>query len=265
MAGILTLSDTDWQAHIGRNPALILFTTGDGVRGDFSTAFKKAATEKPNIIFAQIDPTKNPVLAERFKVGDKPIMIGWYGDDAQVRRPRPWGTDVVLAIELLEKLKKEDKPAMSDQNNASVTPVTENTENNTQPTVVENTPKHVEQDNFNADIVEYSKTLPVLVDFWAEWCGPCRQVAPIMDKLAKEYAGKIRIAKIDTDANQGLAQALQIMSIPTIMAFKDGELVFREAGAFPEPAFRSLVDQLIALDVQAAKKKQDEQKNNPSN
>jgi thioredoxin len=120
-----------------------------------------------------------------------------------------------------------------------------------------NAPVHVEQLQFNQDIVEYSRTLPVLVDFWAEWCGPCRMVAPIMDKLAQEFAGQVRIAKVDTDANQDLAMALQIQSIPTIMAFKDGELVFRQAGAFPEAAFRDLVKQLIALDVEAAKKAQD--------
>lgn len=105
---------------------------------------------------------------------------------------------------------------------------------------------------FKEEVVDYSNTLPVLVDFWAEWCGPCRMVAPIMEKLAKEFEGKVRIAKVNTDENQDLAQAFQIMSIPTIMAFKDGQLVFNQPGAFPEAAFRDLIQQLIALDVQAA-------------
>jgi thioredoxin-like negative regulator of GroEL len=77
-------------------------------------------------------------------------------------------------------------------------------------------------------------------------------VAPILDKMAKEFEGKVRIAKVDTDANPALSQAFRIMSIPTIMAFKDGHLVFNQAGAFPEPVFRDLLQQLIALDVQAA-------------
>lgn len=105
---------------------------------------------------------------------------------------------------------------------------------------------------FQQEVIDFSKDMPVLVDFWAEWCGPCRMVAPIMEKLAKDFGGQVRIAKVDTDANQALSQAFRIMSIPTIMAFKDGQLVFNQAGAFPEPAFRDLVQQLIALDVQAA-------------
>ena len=71
---------------------------------------------------------------------------------------------------------------------------------------------------FQKEVVDYSHELPVLVDFWAEWCGPCKMVAPIMEKMAAEFAGKVRIAKVDTDANQGLSQAFRIMSIPTIMA-----------------------------------------------
>ena len=74
-------------------------------------------------------------------------------------------------------------------------------------------------------------------------------VAPILEKLAAEYAGKIRIAKVDTDANPGLSQAFRIMSIPTIMLIKQRTIVFSQPGALPEPAFRDLIDQLIALEI----------------
>lgn len=114
------------------------------------------------------------------------------------------------------------------------------------------TPLHVTDASFKEAVIDHSHTEPVLVDFWAAWCGPCRMVAPILDKMAKEFEGKVRIAKVDTDANPALSQAFRIMSIPTIMAFKDGHLVFNQAGAFPEPVFRDLLQQLIALDVQAA-------------
>jgi thioredoxin 1 len=101
-----------------------------------------------------------------------------------------------------------------------------------------------EQDVVNAD-------LPVLVDFWAEWCGPCRMVAPILDKLAAEYAGKVIIAKVNVDENPALAQGFQVMSIPNLMMIKQRTIVFNQPGALPEPALRNLLDQLVALELPA--------------
>lgn len=108
-------------------------------------------------------------------------------------------------------------------------------------------PVAVTDADFQEAVIDHD--LPVLVDFWAEWCGPCRMVAPILDKLAGEYAGKVRIAKVNVDENPGLSQYFQVMSIPTLMMFKEKHLVFSQPGALPEPAVRSLLDQLIALEI----------------
>lgn len=90
---------------------------------------------------------------------------------------------------------------------------------------------------------------PVVVDFWAEWCGPCRMVAPVLDKLAKEFAGQIRIAKVNVDENPGLSQTFRIQSIPTLMMVKSRTIVFSQPGALPEPTLRDLIQQLIKLEV----------------
>jgi thioredoxin 1 len=86
--------------------------------------------------------------------------------------------------------------------------------------------------NFKNDVLNSDQ--PVLVDFWAEWCGPCRMVAPIVDQIAEEYDGKLRVGKLDTDSNQELAIQFQVMSIPTLMLFKGGKPVARITGFQPK-------------------------------
>ena len=240
MADILTLTDQTWDTALNSHAALVLVTTGEGLRSDFSTAYKRAAAEQNKVLIAQLDPTKNPRIATHLNVtGDKPVLIGWYDDAEILRRAKPWGTDINLAIELLENMMSENP----------VTPQSEQPAESASNSVVENKPFVVTDASFQKEVVDYSNDLPVLVDFWAAWCGPCRMVAPIMEKLANDFAGQVRIAKVDTDANPALSQAFRIMSIPTIMAFKQGQLVFNQAGAFPEPAFRDLVQQLINLNL----------------
>ena len=118
--------------------------------------------------------------------------------------------------------------------------------------IIAGKPVNVTDANFKEQVVDFSDDMPVVVDFWAEWCGPCKQVAPVLDKLASEFEGQLRIAKVDTDANQALSQSFQIMSIPTIMVFKKGHIIFSQAGALPEAAFRDLFKQAIDLDVEKA-------------
>ena len=92
----------------------------------------------------------------------------------------------------------------------------------------------------------------VLVDFWASWCGPCRMFGPIFEQASEKYP-EIVFGKVDTEAERELAGAAQISSIPTLMAFKQGELVFAQPGALPAPALEQLIQAVVDLDLEAAK------------
>jgi thioredoxin 1 len=104
-------------------------------------------------------------------------------------------------------------------------------------------PIHVTDAAFEKSVMK--SDLPVVVDFWAPWCGPCRMVAPVLDKLAKEYSGKLVIAKVNTDSNPQWAQKFNVQGIPTMLFVAAGKIVHQQVGALPEPMLRSTVEQFL--------------------
>ena len=106
-------------------------------------------------------------------------------------------------------------------------------------------PIEIDDAAFEKEILQADQ--PVLVDFWAPWCGPCRMVGPVVEELAGEYSGRLKVAKVNTDQNQRHAASLRIQGIPTLIFFKDGREVDRVVGALPKPALKARIDSVLSV------------------
>ena len=104
-------------------------------------------------------------------------------------------------------------------------------------------PINVTDEAFEKTVVQAD--LPVVVDFWAPWCGPCKMVAPILEKIAKEYAGKVLVAKVNTDNHSDWANKFSVQGIPTMLFMYKGKVVHQQVGALPEPMLRTVLDQFL--------------------
>ena len=104
--------------------------------------------------------------------------------------------------------------------------------------------KHISDASFDADVLQADK--PVLVDYWAEWCGPCKMIAPILDEVSASYKDKLQIAKMNVDENRAIPAKFGIRGIPTLMLFKDGQLAATKVGALSKAQLTEFIDQQLA-------------------
>ncbi len=218
----------------GSTPLLLLLWNDQAPRRDAEIALKTAVDKYQGQLRAfLVDARHDPALVERFELGKNAVLIGWFDGKEYIRRTRPWEADVTGVADEVAAL----VPAPAGAGPAGQPPASKNGDK----------PVNVTDATFVEQVM--NSKIPVVVDFWAGWCQPCKMVAPILEKLAKEFAGRVRVAKVDVDANQMLASQFGIQSIPTLMFVKNGKIVGQSAGAAPEGALRDAFNQLIALQV----------------
>jgi thioredoxin 1 len=222
------------EVLMGTDPVVLMLNHGETLAADISRALEGATKEGLKVVRVNVD--QQPQYADQFEVGKHPVLVVWHCGEVVSRRSRPWASDVQEIV----KAAKDLLPTTASPAAASSPPAPKDN----QP---DDAPITVTDSTFEALVLK--SQVPVLVDFWADWCGPCKMVAPILDRLAKEFKGKVRIAKVDVDRNPMLSSQFRIQSIPSLMFVKNGKIVGLSAGAAPEPALRDAINQLLALKV----------------
>jgi thioredoxin 1 len=207
-------------------PVLLVFSSG-AFATDLQREVERIARERAGrLLVARAGIGDAPEAARRFGVADLPAVV-------DVRDGSPVGTAEGVSAGEIEAharflLGEGPKPAARETSRAAGTA-----------TDAPAQPVHVTDATF--DRIVMRSTLPVLVDFWAPWCGPCRMTNPMLERLSREYAGKLVVAKVDVDENPGLSGRWQVQAVPTLMIVRNGAVVDRWSGALPEPALRSKV------------------------
>jgi thioredoxin 1 len=225
----------DRVLNAGLPVALVFVEGGPSALND--TLNRLAQAHAGQVLVVKINPADNPHSVRRFNIRQTPAVVTLKNGQPLTTAELVFGAEVEKHVAYL--VGQGPRPA------ASAPPPPRPEAAGPRPASGQGQPLIVTEASFDQQVLR--SPLPVLIDFWAPWCGPCRMVAPIVDKLAAELAGRLRVVKVNTDENPGLGLRYDIHGIPTMMIFKEGQLVTRWAGALPEGAIRQRLKQSLGI------------------
>ena len=214
---------SDELEKFAKREAALLLTHNGNLNKKLNKAVQNAA-EADDITIATLDYSEEPAALEILEISDAaPTLLAFEDGDEIGRIFRPHAKQIYDYVAYLRGIGPKPKDRTADEKANVVMPT------------------HLTGQNFKSVVLK-NKSTPVLVDYWAEWCGPCHAVAPIIEKLADEMHGDALFAKLNIDENPGISRKYGVMSIPTMIIFKDGKEVDRLVGAMPEHMIRRRVE-----------------------
>lgn len=231
-------NDSSFDRVLGAGlPVLAVFTAGAPDSALADTLKQIAKSDSGKLLAVQVRLEDNPALVKRFNLRANSLLT--FRDGQEYSRAEMPNAESARA-HAAYLLGHGPKPAAPPPPTAEPARPSAHTG---QGSGAQNSPLHVTDATFAREVL--NSPLPVMVDFWADWCGPCHRIAPSLEKLAREYAGRVRIAKLNVDENQRTSMEYKVQSIPTLLLVKNGKIVDRLVGALPEPQLRNNIERLL--------------------
>lgn len=227
----INTNDQSFERVLGAGlPIAALFWSGAQLDSALNDALNQAARDDAGkLIIAKVKTDDNPMVTQKYAIGATPTLVTWRDDKVIQRAVQPTSAEIRKQIDYV--LGRATPPLTPPAPQPSAAAATDGK------------PVKVTDASFGQEVMH--SPVPVIADFWAAWCGPCRMIAPALENIARDYAGRVKIAKLNVDENPRTAQEYQAHSIPMLLLVKNGRVVDRIVGALPEGQLRAAADRLV--------------------